>query len=105
MIAYLVGAAALALILFDGGLRTRFQTFRSVVGPAGLLATAGVLITASVIAPVAIVTLGLTWIEGLLIGAVVASTDAAAVFFLHSHPRLAAAPSRQRHAGGRVRHQ
>jgi cell volume regulation protein A len=81
-VAYMVGAAALALILFDGGLRTRFQTFRSVLAPAGLLATAGVLITASVIAPVALYTLDLSWTEGLLIGAVVASTDAAAVFFL-----------------------
>src|SRR3954471_24451147 len=73
-VAYMVGAAALALILFDGGLRTRFQTFRSVLAPAGLLATAGVLITASVIAPVALYTLDLSWTEGLLIGAVVAST-------------------------------
>src|SRR3954470_5586599 len=81
-IAYMVGAVALALILFDGGLRTRYQTFRSVLGPAGLLATVGVLVTAGVIAPLARLTLDLSWIEGLLVGSVIASTDAAAVFFL-----------------------
>jgi potassium/hydrogen antiporter len=80
--AYTVGAVALALILFDGGLRTRFQTFRSVLGPAGLLATAGVLITAALVAPVAKFTLNIGWLEAFLVGAVIASTDAAAVFFL-----------------------
>src|SRR6266508_1169435 len=44
--AYVVGSIALALILFDGGLRTRFATFRSVLAPAATLATAGVLLTA-----------------------------------------------------------
>src|SRR4051794_31180723 len=80
--AYTVGAVALALILFDGGLRTRLQTFRSVLGPAGLLATIGVLVTAGIVAPVAMLTLDLTRTEGLLVGSVIASTDAAAVFFL-----------------------
>jgi cell volume regulation protein A len=80
--AYTVGAMALALILFDGGLRTRLQTIRSVLMPAGLLATVGVLLTAAITAPVAKYTLGVGWIEALLIGAVVASTDAAAVFLL-----------------------
>jgi len=81
-ITYTVGSLALALILFDGGLRTRFSAFRSVLAPAGLLATVGVLITAVLIAPVAHFTLGVTWTEGLLVGSVIASTDAAAVFFL-----------------------
>ena len=81
-VAYTVGSIALALILFDGGLRTRFATFRNVLAPALTLATVGVLITAILTAPIAKYVLGLGWIEALLIGAVIASTDAAAVFFL-----------------------
>jgi cell volume regulation protein A len=81
-IAYTVGSIALALILFDGGLRTRFSAFRSVLAPAGVLATLGVLLTAALIAPVAHFALGVSWTEGLLVGSVIASTDAAAVFFL-----------------------
>jgi potassium/hydrogen antiporter len=79
---YTVGSIALALILFDGGLRTRFATFRSVLAPSILLATVGVLVTAALTAPVAKYMLDLNWTESLLIGAVVASTDAAAVFLL-----------------------
>ena len=79
---YTAGSVALGLILFDGGLRTRFQTFRNVIGPAGMLSTVGVLATAALTAPAAVLTLGLSWTEALLMGAVVASTDAAAVFFL-----------------------
>jgi cell volume regulation protein A len=79
---YTIGSVALALILFDGGLRTRYQTFRNVIGPAGLLATVGALATATPPAPAAVFALGLGWTEALLVGAVVASTDAAAVFFL-----------------------
>ena len=79
---YTVGSIALALILFDGGLRTRFATFRSVLWPAGSLATVGVLVTSAIVAPVAIYAFGLNWLEGLLVGAMVASTDAAAIFFL-----------------------
>jgi cell volume regulation protein A len=80
--AYTIGSVALGLILFDGGLRTRFQTFRTVIWPAGLLATVGVVVTAALTAPAAWFTLGLNWTEALLMGAVIASTDAAAVFFL-----------------------
>jgi potassium/hydrogen antiporter len=67
-----------------------------VLAPAAILATAGVLLTAVVTAPVAKYLLGMNWIEALLVGAVVASTDAAAVFFLlHARglrlrPRVAA---------------
>ncbi len=79
---YTVGSVALALILFDGGLRTRFATFRSVVGPSLVLATIGVLLTAALTAPVARYLLGFDWTQSLLVGAVISSTDAAAVFLL-----------------------
>jgi cell volume regulation protein A len=80
--AYTVGSVALALILFDGGLRTKLSTFRNVLAPSVLLATVGVLITTLLTAPVAKFVLGIGWIPALLVGAVVASTDAAAVFLL-----------------------
>jgi cell volume regulation protein A len=79
---YLVGSVSLALILFDGGLKTRFQSIRTVLAPSMLLATVGVLLTALITAPVAKYALDLNWVEALLVGAVVASTDAAAVFLL-----------------------
>jgi cell volume regulation protein A len=80
--AYTVGSIALALILFDGGLRTKLSTFRNVLAPSVLLATVGVLITTLLTAPIAKLVLGIGWIPALLVGAVVASTDAAAVFLL-----------------------
>jgi len=79
---YTVGSIALALILFDGGLRTRFASIRNVLAPSVMLATVGVLLTTVLTAPVAKYVLGIGWIEALLMGAVVASTDAAAVFLL-----------------------
>ncbi len=79
---YVVGSIALALILFDGGLRTKLSTFRSVLAPAASLATIGVLLTAVITAPAVMVLFGFHWMEGLLVGALLASTDAAAVFFL-----------------------
>src|SRR3954469_11231515 len=80
--AYVVGSVSLALILFDGGLKTRFQAIRTVLAPSMMLATVGVLLTALITAPIAKYTLGMNWVEGLLTGAVIASTDAAAVFLL-----------------------
>jgi len=77
--AYRLGSLALALILFDGGLNTPVSAVRRVLGPAGTLATAGVLITAGLLALGAYL-LGLPLPIALLVGAVVSSTDAAAVF-------------------------
>jgi potassium/hydrogen antiporter len=77
--AFRVGVLALALILFDGGLNTPLGPVRKAIGPAGALATVGVAGTAVLVATCAHF-LGLGWPEALLLGAVVSSTDAAAVF-------------------------
>lgn len=79
---YLIGSLSLAVILFDGGLRTRLVNLRGVLAPATTLSTAGVLITAGIVAAAAVMLLDLGWLPALLLGSIVASTDAAAVFFL-----------------------
>ncbi|MDZ7668037.1 MAG: potassium/proton antiporter [Gammaproteobacteria bacterium] len=80
--AHLIGSASLAVILFDGGLRTNRRAFRVALSPALGLATVGVIITAAITAAVAMQVLGIGWIEAMLLGAIVGSTDAAAVFSL-----------------------
>lgn len=79
---YLIGMIALSVILFDGGLRTRLSTFRGVLAPSLLLASVGVLVTAGVVGAAACWAFGFGPAEGLLLGSIIASTDAAAVFFL-----------------------
>lgn len=77
--AFRMGSLALALILFDGGLNTPLGAVRRAWAPAGVLATAGVVLTAAMVASTASLW-GLDWPEALVLGAVVSSTDAAAVF-------------------------
>ncbi|NUR33346.1 MAG: potassium/proton antiporter [Gemmatimonadaceae bacterium] len=77
--AFRVGTTALVLILFDGGLNTPAASARQVLAPATVLATVGVVATAGLVA-VAAHLFGLSWAMAMLLGAIVSSTDAAAVF-------------------------
>uniref|UniRef100_E6XS91 Sodium/hydrogen exchanger n=1 Tax=Shewanella putrefaciens (strain 200) TaxID=399804 RepID=E6XS91_SHEP2 len=93
-IAHALGSLALAIILFDGGLQTPIASIKQVWKPASVLATFGVLITAIITGVAAAYILDVSLLYGLLIGAIVGSTDAAAVFSLlrnagiHINPRL-----------------
>jgi len=75
-----IGVACLIFILFSGGLDTDWRDVKRVLPPALVLATLGVLLSASITAAAAVYLLGLDPLQGFLLGAVVASTDAAAVF-------------------------
>jgi potassium/hydrogen antiporter len=73
---------ALAIILFDAGYATRLATLRLAAAPALVLASAGVLLTAVMVGVVAQLLFHFSFLQGLLVGIIVAPTDAAAVFFL-----------------------
>lgn len=79
-LARLIGMFALVIILFDGGMQTNWSTVRPVVPPSFSLATLGVILTSVIVGIGAKFVLNVTWTEGLLFGAIVGSTDAAAVF-------------------------
>jgi len=79
-LAHAIGTLALAMVLFDGGLSTTFAAVRSAWKPSVLLATVGVLVTAVITGLAAHWILQISVMEGLLLGSIVGSTDAAAVF-------------------------
>jgi cell volume regulation protein A len=86
--AYLIGSIALAIILFDGGLRTDPKDVRRALWPSLALATIGVIVTAAIVGTAALLLFSTSWTRGLLIGAIVAPTDAAAVSALLHLRRL-----------------
>lgn len=79
-LSFVLGSVALAFIIFDGGMRTPWQSVRPVLGTGVSLASAGVLATAAATALFARYALDFAWDSALLLGAIVSSTDAAAVF-------------------------
>ena len=81
-VAFFVGSLALAVILFDSGFGTTLASFRSASLPAIVLATIGVVITTGLVGVATHFVSDFGWLESFLLGAAVASTDAAAVFFL-----------------------
>jgi cell volume regulation protein A len=95
-LSYLIGSAALAIILFDGGLATKWTDVKTLMAPSALLATVGVAVTAGIVGATAHYGFAIPWLDALLLGAVVAPTDAAAVVSvlhmqkLNLRPRIAA---------------
>jgi len=83
-----VGVVSLVAILYEGGLSTSWRRLRSVALPATLLSTVGVAVTAGVTGCFAHLLFDLSWAEAFLLGSVVASTDAAAVFATLRRTRL-----------------
>lgn len=81
-------SVSLVFVMFYGGFGTKLKTAGPVMGRAFLLSTVGVLITAGLTGAAARFLLGLSWTEGILIGSVVASTDAASVFNVLRSKRL-----------------
>src|SRR5512143_1321124 len=75
-----VGVVALAAILFEGGLETSWRRLGEVAVAAALLSTVGIVVTTALTGLAARALFDLTWLQAFLLGAVVASTDAAAVF-------------------------
>lgn len=81
-LAYLIGTIALVVILFDSGFLTKKTSVKNAFFPASILATLGVVSTAFLVGVVVKFLLGFSWPLSFLLGAIVSSTDAAAVFFL-----------------------
>jgi cell volume regulation protein A len=86
---YLIGSIALGIILFDGGMRTNLAAVRLAIVPGLALATFGVAGTAVLVAAFAVWIFDFNWLQGLLLGAIVGSTDAAVVFTVLNSSGLA----------------
>jgi cell volume regulation protein A len=97
-----VGIVGLALILYEGGLQTSWRRLRQVVVPAALLSTVGVVVSTLLTGVAAYWLFDLTWLEAMLLGAVVSSTDAAAVFatLRSTHIRRRVARTLEAESGG-----
>ncbi|MDX1705964.1 potassium/proton antiporter [Pseudidiomarina sp.] len=87
-LAFFIGSLALVIILFDGGMRTHKERFRVALWPAISLATVGVALTCSITAAAVVWLFNLPWATALLIGAILSSTDAAAVFSIFQSKNL-----------------
>ena len=90
---YLIGSVALAIILFEGGLKTERGMLRLAFWPSLTLATLGVALTTSIVGAAAVWLFSIPWSVALLIGAVLAPTDAAAVNTLHGGAKPFDAPA------------
>src|SRR3954471_10835490 len=97
-----VGIVGLALILYEGGLQTSWRRLRQVAVPAALLSTVGVVVSAVLTGVAAHLLFDVSWLESILLGAVVASTDAAAVFatLRATHIRRRVARTLEAESGG-----
>lgn len=87
-VAFFIGSLALVIILFDGGMRTHKERFRVALWPAISLATVGVALTCAITAAGVVWLFDLPWPTALLIGAILSSTDAAAVFSIFQSQNL-----------------
>ncbi len=87
-LAFFIGSLALVIILFDGGMRTQKERFRVALWPAISLATVGVALTCTITAMAVVWLFDLPWVTALLIGAILSSTDAAAVFSIFQSKNL-----------------
>ncbi|HBH90637.1 potassium/proton antiporter [Ponticaulis sp.] len=90
--AYALGSIALAIILYGGGVETRLNRLKSSRAPSLVLASIGVLLTAAIVGLAAHWIFNVSLVEGLLLGAVVSSTDAAATFLLIQQNRIGLKP-------------
>ena len=79
-LAQAIGIISLVFILFSGGLETKWNSVKTVIKPATVLASFGVLFTAVIVAVFISLILKVSFLWGLLLGSIISSTDAAAVF-------------------------